>query len=89
VAQAAFDAFGFIGITRLAFAVQLQGAIVDCRAKGHAPAAAMTKPRLLDIFNQVGKGLHYCSPSVRWFSQLSRLRPLNKECNRILFFLTG
>ncbi len=61
MAQAAFDAFGFIGIAGPASAIQLQGALVYGRAKGDAPAAAMTQPRLLYIFYQVGKGLHSLS----------------------------
>ncbi len=51
MAQAAFDAFGFIGIAGLAFAIQLQGAVVNGRAKGHTPAAAMAEPRLLNFIN--------------------------------------
>jgi hypothetical protein len=69
MAQAAFDTFGFIGITRLAFGIQLQGAVVNGCAKGHAPAAAMAKPRFLDIFNQVGKGFHFLSCSVGRFAR--------------------
>jgi len=75
MAQPALDAFGFIGIARFAFGIQLQGAVINGRAKSYAPAAAMAEPGLLDVFNQIRECLHLFSCSVARFARCA-LGPL-------------